>query len=531
MIKIERAIISVSDKSGIVDFAKALEKHGVELLSTGGTFTLLEKNGIQVKQVSDYTGFPEMMDGRVKTLHPKIHGGILALRDNNGHLSAMSEHGILPIDMVVVNLYPFEETVSRPDATMSDAIENIDIGGPSMIRSAAKNNNFVTVVVEPADYSSIIAEMNKSGGSIKAETRLILARKAFAHTSAYDSAISAYLTKQSSKEVFPDILSLNYRKVKQLRYGENPHQRGGFYINFSGAQGTVAGAELLQGKEMSYNNYLDANAAFELALEFDEIVSVIVKHNNPCGVGIGENIKDAYLRALAVDPVSAYGGVLAFNSVIDVDAAKEISKLFVEVISAPDFTKEALGVFQTKQNLRLLKTGKIENPALFPITFRSIPGGLLVQDRDLGKIIKQGDACYSYNPVNGEKKELKIVTKRKPTEEEFNGLLLAWKVVKHTKSNAIIYSSDISTIGVGAGQMSRVDSAKIAVSKSVLPLKGAVMASDAFFPFRDGLDAAAEAGITAVIQPGGSIRDNDVIEAANEHGIAMVFTGMRHFRH
>ncbi|MBI1821784.1 MAG: bifunctional phosphoribosylaminoimidazolecarboxamide formyltransferase/IMP cyclohydrolase [Nitrospirae bacterium] len=522
MKKIERAVISVSNKTGLLDFSKQLKDLGVEILSTGGTAKFLRENGVQVKDISEFTGFPEILDGRVKTLHPKVHGGLLGRRDLPAHQEQMKENGILPIDMVVVNLYPFESTISKPNVSFEEAIENIDIGGPAMLRSAAKNFTDVAVVVDPADYERVINEMKEQQGKLIEGTLYQLAKKVFLHTSRYDSMIAGYLERQlkkdpSMKEEFPLFLNLSYEKNQNLRYGENPHQRGAFYKDNHSLEPSVAKASLLHGKEMSYNNFLDANSSFELVKEYQETCVVIVKHNNPCGVAVGPSAAEAYRRAKGTDPISAFGGVIAFNQPVDLEAAKEITSTFVEVVIAPSFQEDALFELKRKKDIRLLSTGPLLNEHQDKFEFKKITGGLLYQDRDLG-IIKNI-------------KELKVVTRRKPSEKEYAAMEFAWKVCKHVKSNAIIFAFDGQTLGIGAGQMSRIDSVQLAVSKAQKPLSGAVMASDAFFPFRDGLDAAFKAGIRAVIQPGGSIKDSEVIQAADEHDITMVFTGMRHFRH
>ncbi len=521
MAAIRRALISVSDKTGIIDFARELQGFGVEILSTGGTAALLRKEGLTVKDVSEYTGFPEMLDGRVKTLHPKVHGGLLGLRANPEHVAKMKEHGIEPIDMVVVNLYPFEATVARPDCTLEDAIENIDIGGPTMLRSAAKNNQDVTVLVDPADYASVLAEMRNSGGTVSAQTNFQLAVKVYQRTAAYDAAISNWLGRRLGEETaaFPDALTLQFKKSQEMRYGENPHQQAAFYIEAGVDEASIATARQLQGKELSYNNIADTDAALECVKQFDEgPACVIVKHANPCGVALGETLLQAYERAFATDPESAFGGIIAVNGELDEATAKAIvERQFVEVIIAPKVSAEAAAAVTAKKNVRLLECGFWSKEPEARLDFKRVNGGLLVQDCDL--------------LLSG---ELKVVTKRAPTEREMRDLLFSWRVAKFVKSNAIVYCKDGMTIGVGAGQMSRVNSARIAAIKAEhagLEVKGSAMASDAFFPFRDGIDNAAAAGVTAVIQPGGSIRDEEVIAAADEHGIAMVFTGMRHFRH
>ncbi|MBI3994922.1 MAG: bifunctional phosphoribosylaminoimidazolecarboxamide formyltransferase/IMP cyclohydrolase [Nitrospirae bacterium] len=521
--KIRRALISVSNKEGVVDLAKGLAAMGVEILSTGGTARALKEAGIPVKDVAEFTGFPEMLDGRVKTLHPKVHGGILARRDDPAHLAQMKQHGLEPIDLVAVNLYPFEAAVSKPDCGFEEAIENIDIGGPAMLRSSAKNFEHVTVLVDPHDYPKILEELRGGNGSVSKETRLALAKKVFAHTARYDSVISTYLeshAKEADRVRFPGFFTLHFEKVEDLRYGENPHQQAAFYREFQVSEPSVATAKQLQGKAMSFNNFLDANAGLELAKEFDETAAVIIKHNNPCGVATGDTLLEAYTQARATDPVSAFGGVIAFNRPVDAETAEEIAKMFVEIVIAPGFERSALDIFKKKRDLRLLDAGtalKETRDRRGGMDMKRVVGGLLLQDRDLGRI--------------EDVRKLKVATKRRPTEDEYDAMAFAWIVCKHVKSNAIIYARPGRTIGIGAGQMSRVDSVRIAAMKAQSPLAGTVMASDAFFPFRDGLDEAAKVGITAVIQPGGSIKDEEVIRAADEHGLAMILTGMRHFRH
>ena len=517
-IRIRRALISVSDKSGVVDFAKALAARGVELLSTGGTAKLLASAGLPVIEVGDYTGFPEMMDGRVKTLHPKIHGGILARRDVPEHMDAMKQHGIPPIDMVVVNLYPFAQTVAAPGCTMEDAIENIDIGGPAMVRAAAKNHAFVAIVTDPADYAELAARLAGSGGKLGFAERYALAAKAFSHTAEYDGMISSWLTARSEKGAareFPDRMNLQFRLAQTLRYGENPHQSAAFYVERGAARGTLARFRQSQGKELSYNNIADADAAWECCRTFDVPVCVIVKHANPCGVAIAQSPLEAYRRAFLTDPTSAFGGIIAFNRPVDGPTAEAVSKQFVEVVIAPAYEEAAKKVFAAKQNVRLLAIEPAKD--LNRLDMKRVGGGLLVQTPDAFDVA-----------------ELRFVTKRKPTEAEMNDLVFAFRVAKFVKSNAIVFCAGGMTLGVGAGQMSRVDSTRIAAIKAKnagLTLAGSVAASDAFFPFRDGLDVIAKAGAGAVIQPGGSVRDEEVIAAANGHGMAMVFTGMRHFRH
>ncbi len=521
--KIQRALISVSNKEGVVEFAKGLAAMGIEILSTGGTAKALKEAGVPVKDVAEFTGFPEMLDGRVKTLHPKIHGGLLARRDDPTHLAQMKQHGLEPIDLVAVNLYPFESTVAKPNCSFEEAIETIDIGGPAMLRSSAKNFEHVTVVVDPHDYPKVLDEIRSGSGSVSTETRLALAKKVFLHTARYDSVISTYLesrTPDAERVRFPSILTLQFEKVEDLRYGENPHQQAAFYREFRPAEPSVSTAKQLHGKAMSFNNFLDANAGLELVKEFDQTAAVIIKHNNPCGVAIGESLLEAYRKAKATDPVSAFGGVIAFNRPVDAETAEEIAKMFVEIVIAPGFERSALELFKKKRDLRLLDVGtdlKETWERRSGMDMKRVVGGLILQDRDLGRI--------------EDVRTLKVATKRKPTDDEYDALAFAWIVCKHVKSNAIIYARPGQTIGIGAGQMSRVDSVKLAAMKAQSPLAGTVMASDAFFPFRDGLDEAAKAGITAVIQPGGSIKDEEVIRAADEHDMAMVMTGMRHFRH
>jgi phosphoribosylaminoimidazolecarboxamide formyltransferase/IMP cyclohydrolase len=551
--KIRRALISVSDKTGIVDFAHELKAFDVEIISTGGTAKVLRDAGLEVRDVSDVTGFPEMMDGRVKTLHPKIHGGLLGVRDNDEHQAAMREHGIEPIDLVVINLYPFEKTIKRQDVTQTEAIEQIDIGGPAMIRSAAKNWQDVAVVVLPESYVRVIEEMKTNDGSVSLATRGQLAREAFGQTSRYDMIVCAYLTGAFDRgdpksggitasvgeggegsstfmitdasgvrkiEASPSIGDLQQppesatftiKKSLALRYGENPHQTAALYD--TGAQSGVASAELLSGKEMSFNNYVDADAAWQLVCDFDELACAIIKHTNPAGVALGESGEEAYRRALATDPTSAFGGIVAFNRSVDEGAARAVIETFTEVVVAPDYEPTALEVLKTKKNLRVLRAAV---PKQAQLEYKQISGGMLVQTRDTHRLKRE---------------ELKFVTKREPTEDEITDLLFAWTVCKHTKSNAIVYAHAGQTVGVGAGQMSRVDSVKLGAMRAQLPVQGSVLASDAFFPFRDGIDEAAKHGITAVIQPGGSVRDAEVITACDEHNIAMVFTGIRHFKH
>ncbi len=525
--KIRRALVSVSDKTGIVEFARELKRFEVEIISTGGTAKALREAGIEVRDISDVTGFPEMMDGRVKTLHPRIHGGLLALRDNEAHTAAMREHGIEAIDLVVVNLYPFEQTIAREGVTLAEAIEQIDIGGPSMIRSAAKNFKDVAVVVNPEVYELVIQELKQNDGALSYELRRELALLAFAETSGYDEAIFEYLdgleAEEPEAELQPEALhdtdALILTKSSDLRYGENPHQQAALYQleapYLPHETGGVALAELLGGKEMSYNNYVDADAAWQLVCDFDGAACAIIKHTNPAGVGLGTSLEEAYRRALATDPVSAFGGIVAFNRTIDEAAARVLTEIFTEVVIAPDYEEDAIRALRAKKNLRVLRAGAAARGAV-GLEYKQISGGMLVQTRDSHRLTRD---------------ELKAVTMREPTDEEIRALLFAWTVCKHTKSNAIVYAREGQTVGVGAGQMSRVDSVKLGAMRAQLPVSGSVLASDAFFPFRDGVDEAAKHGITALIQPGGSVKDEEVIAAANEHGLAMVFTGIRHFKH
>lgn len=513
------ALISVSDKSGVVDFARALVSQGISILSTGGTAKLLQDNQISVTEVSDHTKFPEMLDGRVKTLHPKIHGGILARRDMKTHTDAINQHDISPIDFVVVNLYPFQETIAKPNCTLEDAIENIDIGGPAMLRSAAKNYNDVTVVCDPKDYDMIIDTIKKQGGKTTLEQRFALAKKTFAHTAQYDGAIANYLSSLSgdTKKAYPETLSLQFEKVQEMRYGENPHQSAAFYRDPTVPKGALADYKQLQGKELSYNNISDADAAWECVKTFNEPACVIIKHANPCGVATGTGLTDAYTRALKTDPDSAFGGIVAFNREVDQEAAEKAAKIFVEVIIAPSFSKEAREIFSTKKNVRLLEIPLGTDINQFEI--KRVGGGLLLQSPDVKNIATD---------------DLKVVTQKAPTNQEMSDMLFAWRVVKYVKSNAIVFCKDGMTMAIGAGQMSRVDAARTAVMKAKnagLDLTGAAVASDAFFPFRDGLDIVVDAGATSIIQPGGSIRDQEVIDAANERGVTMAFTAVRHFRH
>ncbi len=516
---VRRALLSVSDKTGVVELARALALRGVEILSTGGTARLLANKGLTVREVSDYTGFPEIMDGRVKTLHPKIHGGLLGRRGMDEAVMAL--HGIEPIDLLAVNLYPFAETVARPNCRYSEAIENIDIGGPAMLRAAAKNHESVAVAVDPADYGTLIAELDAHQGCTSAPTRTRLAAKAFAHTARYDAMVAGYLASHQAEqpERFPATLALFYDRAQELRYGENPHQQAALYRD-SQARGGVAQARMLQGKDLSFNNIADADTAIECVRQFDEPACVIVKHANPCGVAVAHSLLDAYERAYRTDPTSAFGGIIAFNRRLDADTARAITgRQFVEVIAAPTVEPEAVRALAGKPNVRVLEIGALEPPLAENLEYRTVSGGLLAQTRDQGHV-RIG--------------ELKVLTRRQPTPEQLADLLFAWRVAKFVKSNAIVYAHDGATVGVGAGQMSRVYSSRIAAMKAAdekLTVEGAVMASDAFFPFRDGIDVAAHYGIQAVIQPGGSRNDAEVIAAADEHGMAMVFTGMRHFRH
>ena len=526
-VKIKRALLSVSDKSGLVELGHALAKRDVELVSTGGTAKTLRDAGLQVKDISDLTGFPEMMDGRVKTLHPKVHGGLLAVRDNAEHAASMKEHGIGAIDLVVVNLYPFAQTVAK-GASRDEIIENIDIGGPSMVRSAAKNHAFVTIVTDPADYDDLVAEMEESGGKTSYDFRRKCAAKAYSATAAYDSMISQWFAFADQQQFFPDMLAINGNRAEELRYGENPHQRAALYVPIGPHSSGIAQADQIQGKELSYNNYNDADAALELVSEFraGPPTVVIVKHANPCGVATGETLIEAYRAALECDSVSAFGGIVAVNRSLDGATAEAITEIFTEVVAAPAADDAAKSVFAKKKNLRLLLTGDLPDPKRDGLTVKPITGGLLVQSRDNGFVPDS---------------DFKVVTKRAPSPQELADCRFAWTIAKHVKSNAIVYAKDGATAGIGAGQMNRRDSARIAAIKAREAAEtygwaqartvGSAVASDAFFPFADGLLAAAEAGATAVIQPGGSMRDDEVIAAADEAGLAMVFTGMRHFRH
>lgn len=542
--KIKKALISLSDKTGAVEFAKELARHGVELISTGGTAKSLRDSGLEVTDVSSVTGFPEMMDGRVKTLHPKIHGAFLALRDNDEHVASMNEHGIEPIDMVVINLYPFEATIAKEEVSLEEAVENIDIGGPAMIRSASKNWRDVAVVTDPKLYESVIEEMNANDGSLSIRTRQRFASLAYTRTASYDLAISSYLSAQldeedldfleplnplkdlyfiesedelgseDPEELLPELDLVYLTKSADLRYGENPHQKAALYLTDN--RGGIASAEQLHGKEMSFNNYVDAEAAWNLVQDFEELAVTIIKHTNPSGVGIGNSNEEAYKRALSTDPVSAFGGIVAFNRKVDAKVAASVIEVFSEVIVAPDFDEEALDIFKSKKNLRVLK---IDGGGNSNKEYKQISGGFLVQEQDIHRVSID---------------DLKIVSEKQPTDYELRSMMMAWRVCKHVKSNAIVFANQDQTIGVGSGQMNRVDSVRIAAMRAErfeLPINGAALASDAFFPFRDNVDEAAKMGISAIIQPGGSVKDDESIAAANEHGIVMAFTGIRHFKH
>ncbi|MCH1624675.1 bifunctional phosphoribosylaminoimidazolecarboxamide formyltransferase/IMP cyclohydrolase [Fredinandcohnia quinoae] len=510
---IKRALVSVSNKEGIVPFVKGLIENGIEVISTGGTKQTLEENGVEVIGISDVTGFPEIMDGRVKTLHPNIHGGLLAVRDNEDHLKQLQDHHITPIDLVVVNLYPFQQTIAKPNVAFADAIENIDIGGPSMLRSAAKNHQFVTVVVDPTDYHTVLDEISKSG-SVPFEIKQRLAAKVFRHTAAYDAVIAEFLTKEVGEES-PESLTVTYEKKQDLRYGENPHQKAAFYKKPLGTTLSIASAVQLHGKELSYNNINDADAALQIVKEFDEPAVVAVKHMNPCGVGVGTTIEEAFNKAYEADSTSIFGGIIAFNREVDAVTAGKLHEIFLEIIIAPSFSQEAFETLSSKKNLRLLTVDFSDNGQIAS-KLVSVRGGLLLQDEDGFTF---DDAIIS------------VPTKREPTEQEWADLKLAWKVVKHVKSNAIVLTRDDMTVGIGAGQMNRVGAANIAIAQAGDKSKGSALGSDAFFPMDDTVEAAALAGVTAIIQPGGSIRDEDSIKKADEYGIAMVFTGIRHFKH
>ena len=515
--RINRALISVSDKTGLVEFARLLKLREVEIISTGGTAKALREARIPVRDVSEITEFPEMMDGRVKTLHPRIHGAILGLRDNPDHVNAMAEHSIDPIDLVVVNLYPFAQTIAREDVSVAEAIEQIDIGGPAMIRSAAKNYADVTVVVSPDQYEVVLREMDNNSGATSFALRRQLAAAAFSHTASYDAVVANYFSKTAGDDLqFGKTQRLTLHKINDLRYGENPHQKAALYrTDQSGAAaGTLASARILSGKEMSFNNYVDADSAWQLVCDFDSIACAVIKHTNPAGVGLGSTPSEAYKKALATDPVSAFGGIVAFNKRVDAVAAEELTRIFTEVVIAPEYDEGALEILRTKKNLRVLEMRTTAQSQ--DVQYRQITGGMLLQTPDNLRITRD---------------DLRTVTERQPNDDEVDALLFAWIVCKHTKSNAIVYARADQTVGVGAGQMSRVDSVKIGAMRANLPLQGTVLASDAFFPFRDGIDEAAKHGITALIQPGGSVRDAEVIAAANELGLAMVFTGVRHFKH
>lgn len=513
---VRRALISVSDKTGVVAFARQLHQLGIELISTGGTMKTLREAGIPVTYVSDVTGFPEIMDGRVKTLNPYIHGGILAIRDNEEHIAAMEKHHIQGIDMVVVNLYPFRQTVGRPDVTLAEAVENIDIGGPAMIRAAAKNFNYVTVVVNPERYGDIIGQLTGDEQQISVELRMALAREAFSHTAEYDGYISSYLAGQLGEGQFPQTMQLVLEKVQDLRYGENPHQPAAFYREKHFAGAGIAKARQLHGKELSFNNIADVEAAYAIVAEFDQPAAAIIKHTNPCGAGVGETLAEAYGKAYQADPVSVFGGIVALNRTVDEESARQLSAIFIEAVIAPGFEQAALQILTQKKNIRLLTVELAAGGRPPGLDYKKVSGGFLVQALDVA------DAAPA---------ELKIVSKRQPTGEEWRQLTFAWKIVKHVKSNAIVVAGGNQTYGVGAGQMNRVGAAAIALEQAAGKAQGAVLASDAFFPFRDTVDTAAKAGITAIIQPGGSVKDAESIAAANEHGIAMIFTGMRHFKH
>ncbi|ABR88426.1 bifunctional phosphoribosylaminoimidazolecarboxamide formyltransferase / imp cyclohydrolase transmembrane protein [Janthinobacterium sp. Marseille] len=520
---IKQALISVSDKTGVLEFARALSGMGVNILSTGGTAKLLAENGISVTEVADYTGFPEMLDGRVKTLHPKVHGGILARRDFAEHVSALEKHNIPTIDMVVVNLYPFQQTVAREHCSLEDAIENIDIGGPAMLRSSAKNHKDVIVICDPTDYSQVLGELSANQGEVSYETKFTLAKKVFAHTAQYDGAITNYFTslgadkQHATRSSYPATLNLHFEKVQEMRYGENPHQSAAFYRESNPQVGALANYTQLQGKELSYNNIADADAAWECVKTFDESACVIIKHANPCGVAVGASPLEAYSKALQTDPTSAFGGIIAFNRELDGNAAEAVAKQFVEVLIAPSFSEKAKQIFAGKQNVRLLEI-PLGN-AVNAHDFKRVGGGLLVQSPDAKNVVLA---------------ELKVVSKKQPTPQQLQDLMFAWRVAKFVKSNAIVFCANGMTMGVGAGQMSRIDSARIASIKAQnagLSLVGTAVASDAFFPFRDGLDVVVAAGATSVIHPGGSMRDQEVIDAADEQGVVMLMTGTRHFRH
>jgi phosphoribosylaminoimidazolecarboxamide formyltransferase/IMP cyclohydrolase len=518
LINIKRALISVSDKEGIAEFAKGLHDLGVEILSTGGTAKLLKENGVPVTLVSDYTKFPEMLNGRVKTLHPAVHGGILAMRDNEKHMAQLKEHGITPIDMVVVNLYPFEQTIKKKDVSVEEAVENIDIGGPTMIRSAAKNHNGVAVVVNPGRYNDVLEELRTNGGGVSPKFSSRLALEAFEHTAKYDSVISDYLHKTFTPlKPFPDVINLGYQKALDLRYGENPHQKAAFYRNTRFQGVCVGNATKLHGKDLSFNNIIDLDSALDIVMDFKRPTASVIKHTNPCGVASSDNISEAYIIAEAADSLSAFGSVVGLNRDCDLKTAEEIKKHFVEAVIAPDFEQDAIDLLSKKKNIRLLKTGvPIVRESPVEHKMMKVKGGLLIQTGDFPDLKVE---------------ELEVVTEKKPTETELKTMVFAWKVLKHVKSNSILLAQGEQTVGIGAGQMSRVDASMIAARKAGEKAKGSVMASDAFFPFRDGVDAAAKFGVSAIIQPGGSVRDDEVIAAANEHGMSMVFSGVRLFKH
>lgn len=520
MNKIKRALISVSDKEGIIDLAKELKEFQIEILSTGGTAKSLKEAGIDVTEISEYIKSPELLGGRVKTLHPKIHAGILAVRNNNTHVQELERHGIKGIDLLVVNLYPFKEVIKNEKVSLSEAIENMDIGGPTMLRAGAKNYKYVTVVVNHDDHGAVIRELRENNGRISIETNFMLAVKAFSHVADYEAAISNFLSSiqaDNERAKFPRNLTMHFEKKMDLRYGENPHQQGSFYVEKGVEEPCVSNSSQLQGKELSLNNIFDTDAALETVKEFSDPACVIVKHNNPCGVAVGENSLRAFTAARECDPESAFGGIVALNTEVDEHTASELTTMFLEVVIAPGYTEKAVSILSTKSNLRVMKTPPLRNSIQGGFDIKRVVGGILVQDRDLS--------------AEEDFKSFRVETKRQPTDEEIQAMKFAWKVCKHVKSNAIVFARDGQTIGIGAGQMSRIDSVKIAAMKARVSTKGAVLASDAFFPFRDGIDEAAKSGITAIVQPGGSIRDKETIAAADEHGIAMVFTGVRHFRH
>jgi len=520
MQKAKRALISVWDKREINKFAQGLVKLGIEIISTGGTAKKLKDSGIPITDISDYTNSPEMLGGRVKTLHPKIHGGILSIRDNPSHIEDMKKNDIGPIDIVVVNFYPFIDVIKKDDVSLDEAIENIDIGGPTTLRAAAKNYKYVSIVHDPADYKLILKELKKNGGHVSVETNFKLAKKAFSYVSNYDAAISNYLGStnlDNSKIKFPDSLTMHFNKKLSLRYGENPHQDGAFYTQQGFGEPSISNSTQLQGKELSLNNIYDTDSALEAVKEFKQTACVIVKHNNPCGVALGTTAQQAFLNAKECDPVSSFGGIISFNTEVDELVATELTDMFLEVIIAPDYTEKALDILSTKKNVRVLKTPPLTNLSNSYLDLKKVTGGALFQDKDLG--------------FNTDFSDLKVPTKKSPTEEQLNALKFAWIVCKHVKSNAIILARTGQTVGIGAGQMSRVDSVKLCGLKATIPTKGSVLASDAFFPFRDGIDEAAKLGVSAIIQPGGSIRDQDIIDACDELGISMVFTGVRHFKH